>query len=38
MELEQTNVGGDHWVYSHLDEHLMARVLMVKTLSGEYGD
>ncbi|MGA8939755.1 MAG: hypothetical protein WB439_11390 [Acidobacteriaceae bacterium] len=29
MELEQTNVDG-HWVYSHLDEHLMTRLLMVK--------
>ncbi len=29
LALEQTNLG-DHWVYSHLDEHLTARVLMVK--------
>jgi hypothetical protein len=30
LALDQTNLGGDHWVYSHLDEHLTARVLMVK--------
>jgi hypothetical protein len=30
LALDQTNLGGEHWVYSHLDEHLMARVLMVK--------
>jgi hypothetical protein len=29
---EQTNVGGGHWVFSHLDEHLVVRALMVKTL------
>jgi hypothetical protein len=32
VELEQTHASGDRWVYSHLDEHLTARVLMVKTL------
>jgi hypothetical protein len=31
VELEQTHAAGDRWVYSHLDEHLTARVLMVKT-------
>ncbi|MGA7156693.1 MAG: hypothetical protein WBY53_07605 [Acidobacteriaceae bacterium] len=30
MEMEQTNLGDDHWVYSHVDEHLTARVLLVK--------
>jgi hypothetical protein len=30
LALDQTNLGEDHWVYSHLDEHLTARVLMVK--------
>ncbi len=30
LALDQTNLGDDHWVYSHLDEHLTARVLMVK--------
>jgi len=30
LALDQTNVGDDHWVYSHLDEHVTARVLMVK--------
>jgi hypothetical protein len=30
LEFEQTNIGGDQWVYSHLDEHLTARLLMVK--------
>jgi hypothetical protein len=29
LEFEQTHIG-DHWVYSHLDEHLTARLLMVK--------
>jgi hypothetical protein len=32
VEFEQTNVGGDHWVFSHLDEHLVVRALMVKTM------
>jgi len=35
LALDQTNLGGENggenWVYSHLDEHLMARVLMVKS-------
>ncbi|WP_158785677.1 hypothetical protein [Granulicella sp. L46] len=30
LALDQVNVGDDHWVYSHLDEHVTARVLMVK--------
>jgi hypothetical protein len=30
MALDQTKIGEDHWVYSHMDEHLTARVLMVK--------
>jgi hypothetical protein len=30
LEFEQTRVDGDHWVYSHLDEHLTARLLMIK--------
>jgi hypothetical protein len=32
VTFEQTNVGGGHWVFSHLDEHLVVRALMVKTL------
>jgi hypothetical protein len=32
IELEQMHTAGDQWVYSHLDEHVTARVLMVKTL------
>jgi hypothetical protein len=32
VEFEQTNVGGEHWVFSHLDEHLVVRALMVKTM------
>jgi hypothetical protein len=32
LELEQTRTPEGQWVYSHLDEHLTARVLMVKTL------
>jgi hypothetical protein len=31
LALDQTRLGGENWVYSHLDEHLMARVLMVKS-------
>jgi hypothetical protein len=30
LEFEQTHLSGDQWVYSHLDEHLTARLLMVK--------
>ena len=30
LALDQTKLGEDHWVYSHMDEHLTARVLMVK--------
>jgi hypothetical protein len=32
IELEQMHLTGDQWVYSHLDEHMTARVLMMKTL------
>jgi hypothetical protein len=32
IEFEQTNAGGNHWVYSHLEEHLTVRELMVKTV------
>jgi hypothetical protein len=32
LELEQTRTPDGQWVYSHLDEHLTARVLVVKTL------
>ena len=32
IELEQTNTGGDRWVYSHLMEHLTVRAMMVKTM------
>ncbi len=32
IELEQTNTGGDRWVYSHLVEHLTVRAMMVKTM------
>jgi hypothetical protein len=32
IELEQTNAGGDRWVYSHLMEHLTVRAMMVKTM------
>jgi hypothetical protein len=31
VELEQTHAAGDRWMYSHLDEHLTTRLLMVKT-------
>ncbi|HSY34928.1 MAG TPA: hypothetical protein VK814_04185 [Acidobacteriaceae bacterium] len=30
LALDQVDLGNDHWVYSHLDEHVTARVLMVK--------
>ncbi len=30
--LQQTDVGGDRWVYSRLSEHIQVRVLLVKTL------
>jgi hypothetical protein len=30
LALDQTNVGDEHWMYSHLDEHVTARVLLVK--------
>jgi len=33
IEFEQANAGGDHWVYSHLEEHLTIRELMVKTVA-----
>jgi hypothetical protein len=32
LALDQVNLGGDQWVYSHLDEHLTARVLLVKNM------
>lgn len=32
IQFEQTHVAGDRWAYSHLEEHLTARVLMVKTV------
>ncbi len=32
LALDQTNLGGEQWVYSHLDEHLTARVFLVKNL------
>lgn len=32
IELEQTHIAGDRWVYARLDEHLTARVLLVKTM------
>jgi len=32
VELEQTRATGDRWAYSHVDEHLTARVLLVKTV------
>lgn len=30
LVLDQTNLGGERWVYSHLEEHLTTRLLMVK--------
>lgn len=33
VEFEQTSAGGDRWVYSHLDEHLSMRVLLVHTIN-----
>jgi hypothetical protein len=32
IELEQTDAGDGRWVYSHLQEHVQVRVLLVKTL------
>ena len=32
LEFEQTRAPGDHWLYSHVDEHLTVRALMVKTV------
>jgi hypothetical protein len=32
VEFEQTRATGDRWAYSHLEEHITARVLMVKTV------
>jgi hypothetical protein len=32
IEFEQTHITGDRWAYSHLEEHLTARVLLVKTV------
>ncbi len=31
VEFEQAPVGDGHWIYSHLDEHLKIREVMVKT-------
>ena len=33
IAFEQADAGGDHWVYSHLDQHLTVRELMVKTVA-----
>lgn len=33
IAFEQADAGGDHWVYSHLDQHLTIRELMVKTVA-----
>lgn len=32
IEFEQTHITTDRWIYSRLEEHLTARVLMVRTL------
>jgi hypothetical protein len=32
LVFEQTNIGGDHWLFSRLEEHLMLRALMVKSM------
>jgi hypothetical protein len=32
VAFEQTRAFGDRWAYSHMEEHLTARVLLVKTL------
>lgn len=32
IEFEQRDAGGAHWMYSHVDEHLMVRALLVKTM------
>ncbi len=32
MEFEQMDAGGGRWVYSHLEEHLTVRELMVRTV------
>lgn len=31
LELEQTRLDGDHWVFSQVNEHLTARLLLVKS-------
>ncbi len=33
IAFEQADAGGDRWVYSHLDQHLTVRELMVKTVA-----
>lgn len=33
VEFEQTPVGDGHWIYSHLNEHLKIREVMVKTVT-----
>jgi len=32
IEFEQTNAGGNRWVYSHLVENFSVRAMMVKTI------
>jgi hypothetical protein len=32
VEFEQTRASGERWVYSHMEEHLTARLLLVKTV------
>jgi hypothetical protein len=32
VSLEQTNAGQQHWIFSHFEEHVTVRALMVKTL------
>ncbi len=32
IEFEQADAGADHWVYSHVTEHLTVREMMVKTV------
>jgi len=33
LVLEQTNAGGDRWIYTHFTEQVTVRALMVKTLN-----
>jgi hypothetical protein len=32
VEFEQTRATGERWAYSHMEEHLTARILLVKTM------